>query len=1018
MKQRSKNFLCLLLLIVLAVLICTVSSQQQEGTQASTVESTTTKSNQNKQKDDDKESNIVFTSVEEEEQADVIIEKIIVIDENGQTKETTLDQLDKAGIEDSIKKQIENFVHKPAVKLDKKKAVESANILPSLKVVDSNVFEASSLIRSDQDEIFDTRTKLFMLKTTHSTLENLFKKDEVSENSNNTVVEDEDDATKLERKKNEIRATYKGKKAMRIATRLAQLHSELMETKMLIRESPYLDANVTKAVSAYLAIARKYPEDALALFNLGVIHETNKFGKLDFSLSKQYVLAAALKGHSIAQFSAGYLYGNKLVTKSDIESVKQLLHDLYNNNNEYQIAQQVTTSGEELTEDQVLEKEIQEEVHKEEWLEKIQKNKDILEKLSTSIVDYDPDALAVSNYFASALSGYFKSLVALGYRHLYGYGVPKSCQTAAYYYQQAAQLVKAEFEDGMTPMIEKIRLTDEAAKESKQNQDDVMDYYQYSADKGSTSSQLIVGYAHMYGLRGFARNGELARQFFQRAADAGEPEAYAALGNMYWKGIGVAQNNETAYNLFKKGADKGDPASQYGLGSMYLSGAVPTPHQPLETTAGIATPAQPADQTAEAVHEAQTQGESNIPPPISSFTLAKDPKLAAQYFNMSANQGNPDAQYKLGMLYMTGVGVEQNYFSAIRYFSQAAQQGQTLARYHLGTLNKDGLGTPKNCNSAVRFFKYVVEKASWLSAMDQAYESYTKGNDYHTALSIYHQLAELGVEVAQSNAAYMFDRGYGVKHFIIGSSSSEQLQRALSLYKKAAEQGNVEAYVKVGDYYYYGTSGLTNAVSGNATSYNTTAQYEKSVYHYRRAADLRNAQAMFNLGIMHEHGLGLPQDFHLAKRYYDMAAETDPVAVVPVYMALGKLFAHWGFAIVRNYVKSLVGIQTVPIASSNIADAPSTAEESAKSAILSYIASLLESLKNLSWESIVNFVMRFEDRILAVLIGLFLFLLFVRYVYVNNVNERRMRQQMREQRQVQETEDEEPQVEHYEGGEH
>ena len=32
---------------------------------------------------------------------------------------------------------------------------------------------------------------------------------------------------------------------------------------------------------------------------------------------------------------------------------------------------------------------------------------------------------------------------------------------------------------------------------------------------------------------------------------------------------------------------------------------------------------------------------------------------------------------------------------------------------------------------------------------------------------------------------------------------------------------------------------------------------------------------VFNLGLMHEMGDGVPQDFHLAKRFYDQAAEID-----------------------------------------------------------------------------------------------------------------------------------------------
>lgn len=51
-----------------------------------------------------------------------------------------------------------------------------------------------------------------------------------------------------------------------------------------------------------------------------------------------------------------------------------------------------------------------------------------------------------------------------------------------------------------------------------------------------------------------------------------------------------------------------------------------------------------------------------------------------------------------------------------------------------------------------------------------------------------------------------------------------------------------------------------------------------------------NAQAMFNLGYMHEHGQGLPFDLHLAKRYYDQALELDSSAKLPVTLALMSLW--------------------------------------------------------------------------------------------------------------------------------
>jgi SEL1 protein len=49
-----------------------------------------------------------------------------------------------------------------------------------------------------------------------------------------------------------------------------------------------------------------------------------------------------------------------------------------------------------------------------------------------------------------------------------------------------------------------------------------------------------------------------------------------------------------------------------------------------------------------------------------------------------------------------------------------------------------------------------------------------------------------------------------------------------------------------------------------------TVDQSKSAAVYLQASQHRSAQAMFNLGLMHEHGIGLPKDLHLAKRYYDM----------------------------------------------------------------------------------------------------------------------------------------------------
>jgi len=198
--------------------------------------------------------------------------------------------------------------------------------------------------------------------------------------------------------------------------------------------------------------------------------------------------------------------------------------------------------------------------------------------------------------------------------------------------------------------------------------------------------------------------------------------------------------------------------------------------------------------------------------------------------------------------------------------------------------------------------------------------------------------AELGCEVAQNNAAWLLDNGVsidgGVR--ILDENSEEFFSKtekvledveeelswnfrttvasllgpwvndfgrvtgsndAMRLLYLAAEQGNVEARVKIGDYYYYSIGGVAEP------------DFKQAAYHYKKATEHMNTQAMFNLGYMHEHGIGLPQDFHLAKRYYDKADETSAEAHVPVSLALAELWIHRVYRAIR-YGDTLSGFPT------------------------------------------------------------------------------------------------------------
>jgi TPR repeat protein len=107
---------------------------------------------------------------------------------------------------------------------------------------------------------------------------------------------------------------------------------------------------------------------------------------------------------------------------------------------------------------------------------------------------------------------------------------------------------------------------------------------------------------------------------------------------------------------------------------------------------------------------------------------------------------------------------------------------------------------------ATALYKLVAERGPWNSLSRWALESYLKG-DVGKAFLLYSRMAELGYEIAQSNAAWILDK-YAEGSMCMGESGfctdSERHQRAHFLWWQASEQGNEHAALLIGDAYYYG----------------------------------------------------------------------------------------------------------------------------------------------------------------------------------------------------------------------
>ena len=86
-----------------------------------------------------------------------------------------------------------------------------------------------------------------------------------------------------------------------------------------------------------------------------------------------------------------------------------------------------------------------------------------------------------------------------------------------------------------SPSIQKVRLLDEVENPGSYQgvlDDDLIQYYQFLADKGDVQAQVGLGQLHFQGGRGVELNPRRAFHYFKLAAESGNTNAMAFLGKV------------------------------------------------------------------------------------------------------------------------------------------------------------------------------------------------------------------------------------------------------------------------------------------------------------------------------------------------------------------------------------------------------------------------------------------------------------------------------------------------------
>ena len=80
-------------------------------------------------------------------------------------------------------------------------------------------------------------------------------------------------------------------------------------------------------------------------------------------------------------------------------------------------------------------------------------------------------------------------------------------------------------------------------------------------------------------------------------------------------------------------------------------------------------------------------------------------------WTLAAEQGYPDAQYNLGIMYAKGDGIEQSDKKAIELYKMAAKRGNADAQFNLGQYYFQGIyGLTQSSKRAINFFSLAAEQ--------------------------------------------------------------------------------------------------------------------------------------------------------------------------------------------------------------------------------------------------------------------------------------------------------------------
>jgi len=449
--------------------------------------------------------------------------------------------------------------------------------------------------------------------------------------------------------------------------------------------------------------------------------------------------------------------------------------------------------------------------------------------------------------------------------------------------------------------------------------------YWIPAYSGEKDAQYQLGLCYASG-NGIRRNLKIAREWFKKSADAGNPVAQVMLCSWLVEGRGGVQNVALGLDYCEKAAKQNYPEAFTLLGKYYFEGKVISRNY-----------AKAIENFTHAAKNGSASAAFNLGFCFrDGYGTTKDPKKAFDYFKLASERKSPAGAFALGQCYEYGVGTTVDFTKALAAYTIAAgtawrnaatktsqkdavaaqkkiaeigkwwalanEKKDAQAQCNVGTCYFTGNGVTKDLKTALDWFRKAAAQNNIegiVRVADCQFYGYGMPKDQNAAVKTYLSAAEKGQSHAMFRLGQCFEEGTGTEQNLTSAynwftkadaakypgaaKEAKRIQEPGAVWDNAIKKHDAEAQFRLAVCYHFGDSGLPKDL-------------KKAFDWFKKSSEQGFVKSTHNLGLCYLNGYGTAPDMAMMKKCFLAGAEAN---YPPSLSVLGELYQK-GIGVEQN----------------------------------------------------------------------------------------------------------------------